>query len=345
VQDICVERPVVEIEDLAVGIGHSRALRRPVNGVSLRIGRGERLALVGESGSGKSLTALAVMGLLPRAARIIGGNIRVEGRPVVGMARAAWRELRGSKIGMIFQDPMSALNPVHSVGKQIIEAIRLHRDVSRAAARDLAVELLERVRIPAASRRLEDYPHQFSGGMRQRVMIAMALANRPALIIADEPTTSLDVTTQAQVLALMDEICRADGAGILFISHNLSLVNGFCERVLVMYAGRIVEAGTASEIFDRPYHPYTAGLIASVPPLDEDVDVLRPIPGEPIGAQEEIVGCSFAPRCGLRQERCLKESPRLRELAPRHATACHFGETLAHMGSDNVRNTRPGFPS
>jgi oligopeptide/dipeptide ABC transporter ATP-binding protein len=337
--DIWVGRPVIELEDLTVEISQGRVLRRVVNSVSMRIGRGERLAVVGESGSGKSLTALAVMGLLPRAARIAAGSIRIDGRPVLGMPDAEWRKLRGNKIGMIFQNPMSALNPVHSVGKQIIEAIRLHRDVSRAAARDLAVKLLERVQIPAASRRLEDYPHQFSGGMRQRVMIAMALANRPAVIIADEPTTSLDVTTQAQVLALMDEICRAESAGILFISHNLSLVNGFCERVLVMYAGRIVEAGTANEVFDRPYHPYTAGLIASVPPFDEDVDVLRPIPGEPIGAQDEIAGCSFAPRCGLRQGRCLKESPLLRELAPGHASACHFAEKLGQLGPDDVRST------
>jgi oligopeptide/dipeptide ABC transporter ATP-binding protein len=332
-RDIGVERPVIELEDLSVEIGRGHAACKAVNRVSLRMGRGERLALVGESGSGKSMTALAVMGLLPRAARIAGGSIRIDGRPVLGMSNAEWRRLRGDKIGMIFQDPMSALNPVQSVGKQIVEAIRLHRDVGQAAARDLAVTLLERVHIPAAARRLGDYPHQFSGGMRQRVMIAMALANRPAVIIADEPTTALDVTTQAQVLAVMDEICRADGAGILFISHNLSLVNGFCERVLVMYAGRIVETGTTGDIFEHPRHPYTAGLIASMPPLDEDVDMLMSIPGEPAGAEEGAVGCCFAPRCDLRQTRCFEEAPVLRELALGHKSACHFAERLAQLGS------------
>jgi oligopeptide/dipeptide ABC transporter ATP-binding protein len=214
------------------------------------------------------------------------------------------------------------------VGKQLIEAIRLHRSLSRAVARDHAAELLERVQIPAASRRLDDYPHQFSGGMRQRVMIAMALANRPAMIIADEPTTALDVTTQAQVLALMDEICRADGAAILFISHNLNLVSGFCKRVLVMYAGRIVESGTVEDLFDRPRHPYTVGLIASTPPLDEDLDMLRAIPGDPSGSRHGTAGCSFAPRCALRQARCFTDSPLLRELGPGRASACHFAERL-----------------
>jgi oligopeptide/dipeptide ABC transporter ATP-binding protein len=320
--------PVIEIKDLRIDVGGGRALHSVVDGIGLTISRGERLAIVGESGSGKSMTALAIMGLLPRAARIASGDIRINGRSVVKLAPAAWRELRGNRIGMIFQDPMSALNPVHSVGKQLTEAIRLHRSISRAAARDGAVELLERVQIPAASRRLGDYPHQFSGGMRQRVMIAMALANRPAIIIADEPTTALDVTTQAQVLTLMDEICRADGAGILFISHNLNLVNGFCERVLVMYAGRIVEIGTAEDIFGRPRHPYTAGLIKSMPPLDEDVDMLTAMPGEPTGGRHGAAGCSFAPRCALREARCLTESPALRELGSGRASACHFAERL-----------------
>jgi oligopeptide/dipeptide ABC transporter ATP-binding protein len=190
------------------------------------------------------------------------------------------------------------------------------------------VALLERVHIPAASRRLAEYPHQFSGGMRQRVMIAMALANQPAMIIADEPTTALDVTTQAQVLGLMDEICRAERAAILFISHNLSLVNGFCEKVLVMYGGRIVESGSAEEIFGSPRHPYTAGLIASTPPLDVDLEMLRAIPGEPTGGRHGAPGCAFAPRCALRQALCATERPRLRALGPGRASACHFAERL-----------------
>jgi oligopeptide/dipeptide ABC transporter ATP-binding protein len=322
------EPPVVEIENLRIDVGRGRAVQSAVDGIGFAISRGERLAIVGESGSGKSMTALAIMGLLPSAARIVAGDVRINGRSVLGLAPAAWRELRGYRIGMIFQDPMSALNPVHSVGKQLIEAIRLHRSLSRAAARDRAEELFERVQIPDASRRLDDYPHQFSGGMRQRVMIAMALANRPAMIIADEPTTALDVTTQAQVLALMDEICRADGAAILFISHNLNLVSGFCERVLVMYAGRIVESGTVGDLFDTPRHPYTAGLIASMPPLDEDIDMLRAIPGDPSGSRHGAAGCPFAARCALRQARCLTEAPLLRELGPGRASACHFAERL-----------------
>src|SRR5262249_54570120 len=247
---------VVEVRGLEVAFVRRGGQLPVVSDVSIGMRAGGRLALVGESGSGKSLTALAIMGLLPPGARVTAGEIHVNGRPVLGLDAAGWRRLRGAEIAMIFQDPMTSLNPVQRVGQQLVEAIRLHRFVSTAAARSAAVALLERVQIPAAAQRLYDYPHQLSGGMRQRVMIAMALANRPKILIADEPTTALDVTTQLQVLALIKETCEADGTAVLLISHDLGMVGGSCDNVAIMYAGRIVETGAVREVFRRPCHPY-----------------------------------------------------------------------------------------
>jgi oligopeptide/dipeptide ABC transporter ATP-binding protein len=324
----------VEVNDLRVTFGVGNESRNAVDGVTFALGRGERVAIVGESGSGKSMTALSLMGLLPGAARITSGDIRINQQSVVGQPLEAWRQLRGREIGMIFQDPMTALNPVHPIGKQIIEAIRLHQSVDYTTAQKEAVELLERVQVPSASDRLADYPHQFSGGMRQRVMIAMAVANRPTILVADEPTTALDVTTQAQVLALLDEICIAQGMSILFISHNLNLVSGFCDRILVMYAGRIVEEGQADDTLVNPRHPYTAGLVASMPPLEEDVEVLTAIPGEAAFKTHDVKGCLFEPRCTWREPKCRSVTPPLRNVSAEHSSACHFAERLlGRLGS------------
>jgi peptide/nickel transport system ATP-binding protein len=322
---------VLEVRGLEVSFVRRGGHLRVVSNISIGMRAGERLALVGESGSGKSLTALAIMGLLPPGARVTAGEIHVNGRPVLGLDAAAWRRLRGAEVAMIFQDPMTSLNPVQRIGQQLVEAIRLHRRVSTAAARSTAVELLERVQIPAAAQRLYDYPHQLSGGMRQRVMIAMALANRPKLLIADEPTTALDVTTQLQVLALIQETCEADGTAVLLISHDLGMVGRFCDNVAIMYAGRIVETGATREVFRQPFHPYTVGLLASIPPLESDVDRLSSIAGEPADLRQLPPGCAFAPRCPLRQPRCDVERPELRSVGTDRLSACHYAERSASL--------------
>jgi len=320
--------PAFEIAGLSVaarGYGGDVAL---VRGVDLAIAPGERLALVGESGSGKSMTALAAMGLLPRGIRRTAGEVRLAGRPIQDLDERALRALRGDALAMIFQDPMTSLNPVQTVGRQLAEAIRLHRPVDRAAARAQAAALLDRVHIPRAAARLDDYPHEFSGGMRQRVMIAMALANDPGVLIADEPTTALDVTTQAQVLAILDEVCGRAGVAVLLITHDLGVVGAFCDRVAVMYAGEIVERAAAADLFERPRHPYTAGLLASMPPLDADPDALTPIPGDPPDPRGLPAGCVFAPRCGLADARCRAERPRLAARGPGHVSACHRADRV-----------------
>ena len=275
------------------------------------------------------MVALAIMGLIPPPGKIIEGDIRIDGGSVVGLSPAAWCRIRGQELAMIFQDPLTALNPVHTIGKQLTEAIRLHQSISAGSARSYAIELLDRVHIPAAKDRLRDYPHQFSGGMRQRVIIAMALANKPSVIIADEPTTALDVTTQAQILSLLDEVCAEEGASCILISHDLGVVGSFSDRIAVMYAGNLVELGSATAIFEGSQHPYTIGLLASTPPLGENVAALFPIPGEPPELSRLGDGCAFAPRCPSRQNRCLGERPELRELGPGQRSACHYAEQVA----------------
>ena len=321
--------PLVEVTGLEVRFKLRGRAITPVNGVSFQLQRGERLAVVGESGSGKSMMALAIMGLIPPPGKLIEGDIRIDGRSVVGLSPAAWCRIRGQELAMIFQDPLTALNPVHTIGKQLTEAIRLHQSISAGSARSHAVELLDRVHIPAAKDRLRDYPHQFSGGMRQRVMIAMALANKPSVIIADEPTTALDVTTQAQILSLLDEVCAEEGASCILISHDLGVVGSFCDRIAVMYAGNLVELGSAQAVFEGSRHPYTIGLLASTPPLGENVAALFPIPGEPPELSRLGDGCAFAPRCPFRRNRCLGERPELRELGPGQRSACHYAEQVA----------------
>jgi oligopeptide/dipeptide ABC transporter ATP-binding protein len=319
---------VLEVSGLRTCFQTRRGVVRAVDGVSFSLARGERLAIVGESGSGKSVTALSIMRLMRPPGRIESGEILVNGRSVLRMTDRELQAMRGSEVAMILQDPMSSLNPVHTVGKQIVETIQLHQDVSKSAARRMAAELLRAVQIPHSEARLDDYPHQFSGGMRQRVMIAMALANNPALLIADEPTTALDVTTQAQILELLDELCAAHGTAVLLITHDLGMVAGFCDRTIVMYGGRIMESAATWALFRSPLHPYTIGLLDSIPPAEEDVDELTPIPGEPADPRRLPPGCVFQSRCRFKGQRSEEELPELREVEPGHFAACHYVEEI-----------------
>jgi len=294
-----------------------------IDDVSFSIRPGETLALVGESGCGKSVTSLAVMGLLPpRAAQVRAGSIRFRGQEILGMSPAALQDLRGNRMAMIFQEPMSSLNPVFTVGDQVAEAVRRHRNCTQAEARDRALEMFRKVRMPAAEKRLDDYPHQLSGGMRQRVMIAMALANDPSLLIADEPTTALDVTIQAQILDLMRELQAETGAALLMITHDLGVVAEIADRVAVMYAGRIVESGPVGAIFDAPQHPYTLGLMGSMPAIAGRQGRLLTIPGTVPGPDAMPPGCRFASRCPFADAACDAARPPLQADAAGHAHAC-----------------------
>jgi len=293
-----------------------------VDGVSLSVSSGRTLGLVGESGCGKSVTALSIMGLLPRAGRISGGEIRFEGVDLAALPPAAMRELRGDRIAMIFQEPMTSLNPAFTVGEQIVEGIVRHRDLSREAARALALDMLRRVHIPSPDRRFDDYPHRLSGGMRQRVMIAMALACEPKLLIADEPTTALDVTIQAQILDLMRMLREETGAAIILITHDLGVVAELADDVAVMYAGRIVERARAAALFAEPQHPYTIGLLGSIPRLDLEQDRLAAIEGQVPNPLKPVAGCRFHPRCPFAKPRCERDDQPLVSLGDGHAAAC-----------------------
>ena len=319
--------PLLEIEALRVAFDTSQGTGFAVDGVSVSIAAGETLALVGESGCGKSVTALSVLRLLPEPpARLAGGAIRFRGQDIANLPPAALRRLRGRDIAMVFQEPMTALNPVIPIGAQLTEAIRTHEPVGRAAARARALALLETVRIPDAARRLDEYPHRLSGGMRQRAMIAMALACRPALLIADEPTTALDVTIQAQILDLLRTLQGELGMALLLITHNLGVVAGMADRVAVMYAGRIVEQGPARAVLTAPRHPYTAGLLAATPRLPHDGSgedgALREIPGLVPSLFAMPPGCAFAPRCAHAVAACTQARPALAAVAPGHLAAC-----------------------
>jgi oligopeptide transport system ATP-binding protein len=314
---------VLEVEDLRVRFWTRRGIVHAVNGISFSVAPGETLGIVGESGCGKSVTALAVMGILPRAARVASGSVRLEGRELLGLPDRDLRSVRGKEIAMIFQDPMTSLNPVLTIGRQLRESIETHLDLDRRGAEQRAVDLLDQVGIPGAKRRLRDYPHQFSGGMRQRVMIAMALSCEPKLLIADEPTTALDVTIQAQILDLLRALVAERDTALVLITHDLGVVAGICERVHVMYAGLLVETGTADQLFARPRHPYTLGLLQSVPRLDAGrQQKLHPIGGAPRNMLSEPDSCPFAPRCRFEVALSRQELPPLRELERGHAVAC-----------------------
>jgi len=305
--------PVLAVENLSIAFASGRTTRRAVHDLSFAVDRGQTLAIVGESGCGKSITALSLLGLVPPPGRIDGGRVRLEGRDLVALSEAELRKVRGARIAMIFQEPMTALNPVLTIGEQIMEAILEHERVGRAAARDRAIALLERVHIPDARRRFSDFPHRLSGGMRQRVMIAMALALSPAVLVADEPTTALDVTIQAQILALMDELKREHGTAVVLITHDLGVVAQHSDRVLVMYAGRQVEARDTADLFARPLHPYTRGLIAARPQLGASAarGRLAEIPGTVPSLAAMPDGCAFAPRCAHAEAACRAAVPPL----------------------------------
>ena len=309
--------PLVEIRGLTAAFDGIPALR----GVDLTIGRGEAVALVGESGCGKSVTWLAALGLLPGKAKV-EGSVTLDGQEILHAAPAVLDEVRGGRVAMIFQDPASSLNPVHRIGRQITEALRLHRGMAGAAAREEARRLLDRVGMPDARRRLDAYPHELSGGQNQRVMIAMALAGQPELLVADEPTTALDVTIQAQILELLAEIRRDTGMALVLISHDLGVVAETCERVCVMYAGRIVEETAAADLFAAPAHPYAAGLLAALPPIDGPRHPLAAIPGGVPEPWAMPPGCPFAPRCPRHVAACDAAPPALMTVAPGHRAAC-----------------------
>ncbi|HKB31997.1 MAG TPA: ABC transporter ATP-binding protein [Streptosporangiaceae bacterium] len=319
---------LLELRGLRVHFPTDDGLVKAVDGLSFRLDRGQTLGIVGESGSGKSVTSLSILGLHHGTSARISGEIWLDGEELTSAGPARVRELRGNKMAMIFQDPLSSLHPYYTVGNQIIEAYRIHNEVSKQAARAHAVDLLDRVGIPQAAARVDDFPHQFSGGMRQRVMIAMALSCNPELLIADEPTTALDVTVQAQILDLIADLQSEFGSAVIIITHDLGVVAELADDVLVMYAGRVVEYGTAEDVFERPQHPYTWGLLGSMPRLDRDqTERLIPVKGTPPSLIRVPSGCPFHPRCEFAEltgGASVNEVPELRETAPGHLSACHL---------------------
>ena len=314
---------LLEVSELTVAFRTARGEVNAVEDVSFSLQPGEILGVVGESGSGKSVTALALMGLLPRPpARIVGGSVRFEGRELIGLSDRQMQPLRGPGFGMIFQEPMTSLNPVFPIGTQIMETIKAHERLSDRAARDRAVALLEKVGIPSPALRMADYPHKLSGGQRQRVMIAIALACKPRLLIADEPTTALDVTIQAQILDLLMDLRDELGMAVLVITHNMGVVAETADRVMVMYAGRVVEQAPVMQMFDAPQHPYTAGLLSCVPSLTDERERLMAIPGSLPEPTRRPSGCRFRPRCGYAVPDCAAAVPLLRPIALAHNAAC-----------------------
>jgi oligopeptide transport system ATP-binding protein len=335
---------LLEVRDLEVRFSTEDGVVEAVDGISLSVKRGETLAIVGESGSGKSVTALAIMRLIPQPpGRIDSGQILLEGRDLLALPEAQMRAVRGNDVAMVFQDPMTALNPVFKVGFQIMEPLRLHQAMTRAQARNRAAELLRQVGIGDGARRLDDYPHQFSGGQRQRIMIAMALACNPAVLIADEPTTALDVTVQAQILELMTTLRDEFQSGIILITHDLGIVARMADRVVVMYAGRLVEEGSGDTIFGQPHHPYTWGLLDSIPRLDDERgEKLIPIPGSPPSLIRKPTGCAFHPRCRSRRMVCDKERPESRQVGPGHTAACVLAPGEAKAERQRVERAASG---
>jgi peptide/nickel transport system ATP-binding protein len=319
---------LLEVNDLKTHFRTDDGIVKAVDGVNFEVEKGKTLGIVGESGCGKSVTCLTIMGLNNRRNTITSGEALFNGEDLLTMKPSRLRDIRGNDMAMIFQDPMTSLNPVHTIGRQLVEAIQLHRDITRKAARARALELLKAVGIPRAERRVDDYPHQFSGGMRQRVMIAMALINDPDLLIADEPTTALDVTTQAQILELMNRLQREFGSAIIIITHDLGVVAETADDVVVMYAARVVENAPVENLFNRPHMPYTWGLLGSLPRLDTDTERLTQIPGQPPSLLNPPRGCRFNPRCPYVMNICREQEPELRPISndPAHLQACHLDE-------------------
>ncbi len=330
--------PLLDVRDLKTHFKTDDGIVRAVDGVSFTVEKGKTLAIVGESGSGKSVTCLTIMGLNARANTITSGEALFNDRDLLKLPSDELRKVRGQEISMIFQDPMTSLNPVHSIGKQLREAVQLHASVGKQPANRRAVEMLKAVGIPRAEQRLGDYPHQFSGGMRQRVMIAMALINNPDLLIADEPTTALDVTTQAQILKLMTQLQRDFGSAIVLITHDLGVVAETADDVLVMYAAQPVEQGGYQDIFYRPHHPYTWGLLNSLPRLVTEGTDLKPIPGTPPSLLRPPSGCRFHVRCGYTMDVCPKVEPTLEAVPGQagHSVACHLEESVKQHEASNL---------
>ncbi len=327
------QQPLLELRDLKTYFHTDEGVARAVDGVSYKVLPGETLGVVGESGCGKSVTALSIMRLIPDPPGVIaGGKILLKGTDLVALPEKEMRQVRGRRIGMIFQEPMTSLNPVFTVGDQIAEAVELHRDATKSEAWDRAIEMLRRVRIPSPERRVEEYPHQMSGGMRQRIMIAMALSCDPELLIADEPTTALDVTIQAQILQLIRDLQRELGMSVLLITHDLGVVAQTAHHVCVMYAGKVVEYSRTRELFKNPRHPYTVGLFQSIPKLGHLRRRLDVIPGRVPSALEFPKGCRFHNRCPFATERCVSEEPQLQEIgsgAETHTVACHHWDKVS----------------
>ena len=319
---------LLEVRDLKTHFRTDDGIVKAVDGVSFSVDKGKTLGIVGESGSGKSVTCLTIMGLNAKKNTITTGEALFNGQDLLRMPSKKLRQIRGNDMAMIFQDPMTSLNPVHSIGRQLVEAIQLHRDVSKRQAKNRALDLLKAVGIPRAERRIDDYPHQFSGGMRQRVMIAMALVNDPDLLIADEPTTALDVTTQAQILELMNRLQSEYGSAIIMITHDLGVIAEIADEVVVMYAARVAEKGTVDQLFKRPHHPYTWGLLGSLPRLDADLERLVQIQGQPPSLLNPPRGCRFNPRCPYVMSICKEKEPQLLPAGddPEHLQACHLDE-------------------
>ena len=313
---------LLEVRDLHTAFTTPAGTVNAVNGVSFNLERGKVLGIVGESGSGKSVTAYSIMQILEKNGKIVSGSVKIDGQELVGAGEKVMKTVRGNKISIIFQDPMTSLNPTYTVGHQLMEAILLHTNRNRKQAYDRAVEMLRLVNINEPEKRMKQYPYEFSGGMRQRIMIAMALACEPDILIADEPTTALDVTIQAQILELMKSLQEELGMAIIMITHDLGVVAQMCDEVIVMYAGSICEQGTADEIFYNPTHEYTKGLIRSIPTVNNDDEKLEPISGTPIDLLNMPKGCPFAPRCDAAMKICLRERCQRMEINEDHAAAC-----------------------
>ena len=319
---------LLQVKNLVVEFPHRRGTLRAIDNISFDIAPGEILGVVGESGAGKSLTGAAIIGLLEPPGRIAGGEIYLEGQRIDQLGSDAMRHIRGRKIGAIFQDPLTSLNPLYTIGRQLTETIRAHLPLSESEARRRAISLLQDTGIPAAEQRIDHYPHQFSGGMRQRVVIALALAAEPKLIVADEPTTALDVSIQAQIIQLLKQVCKERGAAVMLITHDMGVIAETCDRVAVLYAGRVAEIGPVHEVIHHPAHPYTAGLMASIPDMASDRERLNQIDGAMPRLNAIPTGCAYNPRCAQRFDRCLQERP---ELMPAGATqaACWLHATAA----------------
>jgi oligopeptide/dipeptide ABC transporter ATP-binding protein len=340
--------PILQVKNLKTNFYTDDGVVQAVRDVSFDLHPGETLGIVGESGCGKSVTALSILGLVQEPGRIVGGEIRFQGEDLLKMDADEMRDIRGRDIAMIFQDPLSSLNPVLKVGFQVEEAMIAHKRFDKQQAKDRAVKLLEQVRIPSARTRVKDYPHQFSGGMRQRAMIAMGLSNEPGILIADEPTTALDVTVQAQILELLRDLNQELNTAIIMITHNLGVVAGLCSRVIVMYAGEIVEEGPVEQIFNNPQHPYTWSLLRSIPRVDAlRHERLKSIEGLPPDLIKPPSGCKFHPRCPFRIERCFSEDPPLEGVGPNQEAKCWVTMKRAYeeMGAADITDTSPGAAS